>query len=90
MLGAPLPSLQEDSQVIDTKTTNPIAVDSKPEKSAMEQSPYNQQYAKYIAVIAGKPKGQTQMYQDSEDVEAQRQREQNQMDRQDRIDEGKV
>ena len=52
VLGTSPPSLQGDSQVTDTKTTNPIAVDSKPERSSMEQALYDQQHKEDMAVIA--------------------------------------
>jgi len=59
VLGTALPSLQGDSQVTDTKTTNPIAVDSEPKRSAMQQALLDQQHTEDIADIAVKQRVQT-------------------------------
>ena len=103
VLGTSLPSLQVDSQVTDTKTTNAIAVDSEPKRSAMQQPLYDQQHTADIAGVAVKqqrreeegealrnwfPEGGRPAGEDPDSARERAEKEQNQMAWQKKIDTG--
>ena len=58
-MGDRLQPLPQDSQIIDTKTINAVAEDSKPERSAMQQTLLDQQHTEDVADVAVKQRVQT-------------------------------